>query len=32
MDGNLNGGFALEWSSIGILTGDFEGQAYFYPD
>ena len=32
MDGNLSGGFALQWSKAGILTGDFTGQIYFYPD
>lgn len=32
MEGNLNGGFALEWSSFGILSGDFNGNAFYWPD
>jgi hypothetical protein len=28
----LNGGFALEWSDTGILSGDFNGKAYFWND
>jgi len=32
LDGSLNGGFALEWSRAGILSGDFNGNAYFWRD
>jgi hypothetical protein len=30
MEGTLNGGFALEWSNEGILSGDFSGKACFW--
>jgi hypothetical protein len=32
LDGSLKGGFALEWSQFGILSGDFEGQAFYWFD
>lgn len=30
LEGNLNGGFALEWSNDGLLSGDFSGNAFFW--
>jgi hypothetical protein len=30
MEGNLNGGFALEWSQDGIVSGDFTGKASYW--
>ena len=32
LDGNLNGGFALEWSNDGLLSGDFSGKAFYWPN
>lgn len=32
MEGNLSGGFALEWSQVGILSGDFAGNAFYWQD
>lgn len=32
LNGTLNGGFALEWSFDGLLSGDFTGKACFWKD
>jgi histone-binding protein RBBP4 len=32
LEGNLNGGFALDWSEWGLVSGDFDGKAYFWPN